>query len=79
MPDTLDFTARAHTIIALVQDHPSLSRQNAELIAEQLRLIWNARGAADFAAIDALDRVDLDTPLAAMLTHSQDAIRGLDR
>lgn len=49
---------------------------NAQIaIAEQLRQVWNARGAADLATINT------EVPLAPPLTWKrlQMAIRGLDR
>jgi hypothetical protein len=54
MPETPDFEQMAHAIASSV-----LPVQGAtfilhrEHIAEQLRFIWNARGAADIATIDA--------------------------
>jgi hypothetical protein len=44
-----------------------------EAIAEQLRQVWNARGAADLAKVEAADAT------AEPLPDVLDAIRGLDR
>jgi hypothetical protein len=50
MPDTPDFDQIALTVV----NHPSRDEnQLAEDVAEQLRLVWNARGAADERALKA--------------------------
>lgn len=45
-------------------------------IEEQLRQVWNARGAADCAKIDALDVLEHGAAYARLVNH---AIRSLDR
>ncbi len=53
MPETPDFEKMAHAIAMSV---PAVTGAAFVLhrthIAEQLRLVWNARGAADIIAID---------------------------
>lgn len=64
MADTPDFEAIADTLAAGF-GYPRASSGNGGIvsrnIAEQLRLIWNARGAADIAKIKERDRLDLDS------------------
>jgi hypothetical protein len=47
-------------------------------IVEQLRLVWNARGAADLAAFDALSSLSRDTRQMVRDEFERD-LRGLDR
>lgn len=70
MPETPDFDQIAHGLKNFIDDHPRLSEQNVRAIAEQLRQVWNARGAADITTVEHLPKVMEDVT---------DAIRSLDR
>jgi hypothetical protein len=70
MPETPNFDQFARRIVNVRADLED--EDMASAIAEQLRLIWNARGAADLAMID--------TQLpGASLKQLDRAIRTLDR
>ena len=47
-----DFDQIARTLKNFIDDHPQLAEQNVRTLAAQLRLVWNARGAADIALIE---------------------------
>lgn len=65
MPETPDFTQIARRIVKLRADLEDEDMRDQ--IAEQLRLAWNARGAADMRT--------LEGPVGEIV----DAIRSLDR
>lgn len=48
-------------------------------IAEQLRLMWNARGAADLAKIEATITYTMSGPDDGLVKHLDRALRSLDR
>jgi hypothetical protein len=75
MPETPDFDQIATRWIAEWRTGKGLGEVTLEtLVAEQLRLVWNARGAADLAKID-LEFAD-DTLTLKSLDR---ALRSLDR
>lgn len=85
MPETPDFDAIALRLTAAVAVLPiPLEAAHALVteVREQLRLVWNARGAADVARVDAtlpllyLDQRNLDGWIAK---HLDQALRKLDR
>lgn len=65
MPETPDFKQMARRMIDLVKV------LSVEEIAAQLRLVWNARGAADMAMIE--------DGYVGELLDVRDALRTLDR
>jgi hypothetical protein len=67
MPESPDFDAIAHAIKWSIPD----DKVDTEFIAEQLRLVWNARGAADLATIEAA--------LAVKPPDILEQLRSLDR
>ena len=82
MPESIDFNQIARYVIALVEsnyfephvyDHldPKAIAALIGKVAKQLRLVWNARGAADLATILDLIGVDVDT------LHKTDIARAL--
>lgn len=85
MPETPDFDQIALRIVEtlleragqdLVRPDPK-SKARAQIdVAEQLRLMWNSRGAADLAKIDAVLAPTAAAPYVKTINH---AIRGLDR
>lgn len=80
MPDAPRFEAVAAQIVAMVTDPASAVVSDAAktaAVAMELRLIWNARGAADIAKLeDEIQRVWTMTEPAGHLTR---ALRALDR
>jgi hypothetical protein len=54
--------------------NPEITQQAMRLVAEQLRVVWNARGAADLAELDAA--LAGASPSIKMVDHT---IRSLDR
>lgn len=83
MPESPDFDAIARRLIAhlpipqgaeVAVHDGGASDEVAASIAEQLRLVWNARGAADLAQ---LERDDLDGETFTDVLVS--ALRSLDR
>ena len=69
--DTIDFEATARRIVELT---------DPAVIREQLRLVWNARGAADIATIDAMMPRLLDAAQSGPVSRNLDrALRALDR
>ena len=86
MPETPDFDAMALGIVDRVESHirPDFNlgahdedpvRETViRRIAEQFRQVWNARGAADIATVDA--SVYVDAVLARVLDQQ---LRSLDR
>jgi len=76
MPETPDFKKLAHDIAATILSHRDdfVVTANAGYVEEQLRLVWNARGAADIAKIEA------DVSLEDVYVKNLDrALRSLDR
>jgi hypothetical protein len=73
MPDTPDFdTIAAQLLVDLEPLAAEETRQAMAVVAEQLRQVWNARGAADIAKLEA----ELPGPDVKQLEH---ALRTLDR
>jgi len=72
-----DFNQIARTILEFALDSgpiiPSAWATTLTAIAEQLRLVWNARGTADAKSLETLHRTDRE------LAPYIDAIKGLDR
>jgi len=62
MPDHPDFEKIARDVLpfCLGVKHAADVPEACGLIAEQLRVVWNARGAADLAALEPLLGVNLD-------------------
>jgi len=54
-------------------------RGHSPTIADELRLIWNARGAADLALIDTTMTYAYGSPNAGLLKTLDRALRSLDR
>jgi hypothetical protein len=61
MPETPDCNAIALRVLVDLDQFPPLNerdtaatRQALAIVAEQLRLVWNARGAADLAELEAV-------------------------
>jgi hypothetical protein len=90
MAETIDFEQVAREILehlsTSVLSHeafgtePPRVQRHALLIAEHLRLIWNARGAADLAALEAALIVLMGGTASAPYVKNLDrAIRKLDR
>jgi hypothetical protein len=74
MPESPDFDQIARTIIGAPEDNirPRAIHDVHILIIEQLRLVWNARGAADITKLEA--------ELPGAVTKRLDAaLRSLDR
>jgi hypothetical protein len=89
MPETPDFDAIARAIVTtilekagqdLIQpDTRSQIRAEAD-VAEQFRLVWNARGAADIAKIDAeLTSLMGGTVSGSYVKNFDRTLRSLDR
>jgi hypothetical protein len=76
MPESPDFEKMAHAIVMSV---PAVMGATVALhrahIAEQLRLVWNARGAVDISALETAYGAD-SPPLMKTLDR---AIRAQDR
>ena len=85
MPETPDFEQIAHHIVdvAYTDDGQTVRDVKAALragIAEQLRLVWNARGAADVATIETELTAMMGATAAGPLIKNLDrAVRQLDR
>ena len=85
MPETPDFTQIAHHIVdvAYTDDGQTVRDVKAALraaIAEQLRLAWNARGAADLATIETeLTALMGATAAGPFIENLDRALRKLDR
>jgi hypothetical protein len=85
MPETPDFAQIAHHIVdvAYTDDGQTVRDVKAVLraaIAEQLRLVWNARGAADLATIETELTALMGSMTAAPFIKNLDrALRQLDR
>jgi len=77
MPETPDFDRIAREVVSLLQTQES--DQFPDMVAEQLRLVWNARGAADMATIDATITYTLSMADAGLMKQLDRAIRILDR
>jgi len=80
VPDTPDFDQLARRLFALLdlraEDENTISAQ-VDVAAEQLRLVWNARGAADLETIKEADQ-GKGRVLAFQLDLDR-ALRTLDR
>ncbi len=75
MPETPDFDQIARTILEASDGEPGEGR-----IAEQLRLVWNARGAADIAKIETeLSMLMGPTTAGPYVKNLDRALRTLDR
>jgi hypothetical protein len=75
MPETPDFETMAERIAPPPSTvEPSLRRTLVGMIVEHLAIVWNARGEADWAAIEALE---LTTPLS--MRAIENALRAVDR
>jgi len=70
MPEPPDFDAIARSLLRDIQDD-ACHGDSPRAVAHELRCIWNARGAADLAAIDEVAHTN-EGPIAF-------AIRSLDR
>jgi hypothetical protein len=70
MPDTPDFDQLARTVVPFCLGIKTSNDvvEACGIVAAQLRLVWNARGAADIARLEALD-----------VMVSADTLRSLDR
>jgi hypothetical protein len=85
MPETPDFKQIAHLIVdvAYTDDGQTARDVKAALeagIAAQLRVVWNARGAADLAAIETALTATMGATVAGpVLKHLDRAVRELDR
>ena len=90
MSEVPDFEKVARRVVELMDgqlrapfipiDDDQVAEGLARTIAEQLRLIWNARGAADIARLDAELSTLLGATAAAPYLKSLDgALRTLDR
>jgi hypothetical protein len=78
MPRVIDFEQTARTVLAAhgLHDDPQLTAA----IAEQLRLVWNQRGATDFAKVESeLSRQMGPIAAAPYLTTLDRALRFLNR
>jgi hypothetical protein len=82
MPETPDFKKLAQDVAAQILSHRDPQHfvvvENAGLIEEQLRLVWNARGAADIAKIEATLYAD-GTSRTGVDKMLDQALRSLDR
>jgi len=58
MPEPPDFDQMALDLMMVLHSPPAAS--DGPAIREQLRQVWNARGAADLAALEPLLGVNLD-------------------
>jgi hypothetical protein len=84
MPETPAFQQIAHRIVDVAYTDDGQARDvKAALeagIAAQLRVVWNARGAADLATIEAaLTALMGATPAGPVLKQLDRALRQLDR
>lgn len=79
MPETPDFEQIARQLKLVLDDHPQLSEQNVRLVVEHLTLIWNARGAADLATIEATITYALSQTAPGLVSYLDRAIKSLDR
>jgi hypothetical protein len=86
MPESPDFDQIARRVLGpwLEDSHNSVFDANMEVsirqVAEQLRQVWNARGAADLTTIEAeLSRLMGVTAAGPYLKHLDRALRTLDR
>ena len=77
-----DFDQIAWKLKTALDDHPQLVQSDHRIIAEALRLIWNARGAADIKTFDTavakqletreVQRTDLDLNAVVRAIHALD-------
>ena len=80
MPDVPRFEAMAAQIVAMVLDSAGAATSDAAktaAVAVQLRLMWNARGAADIAKLEA--EIPNVWTMAEPAGHLTRAFRALDR
>ena len=84
MTETPDFEQIARvavtTFYGTAPRHSADERQSVANIAEQLRLIWNARGAVDSVRVESeLTAMMGGTAIGPYLTNLDRALRSLDR
>jgi predicted fused transcriptional regulator/phosphomethylpyrimidine kinase len=81
VPDAPDFDQIARQLAADGSESGIISPEVPERIAEQLRLVWNARGAADTQAVEGRIRelVAGEVIGAGIARHVAEAIRKVDR
>lgn len=83
VPETPDFDQIARNMITPIEGDDDERRQlKAKVvadIAEQLRLVWNARGAADIALLEATVVELFERPSPSMAKTLDRALRTLDR
>ena len=82
MPETPDFKKLAHDIAATILSHRDdfVVTANAGYVEEQLRLVWNARGAADIAKLQTELSMLMGSTMAGPYVSNLDrALRTLDR
>jgi predicted secreted Zn-dependent protease len=78
MAEAPDFEQIAAVTLMAVRYLPVPERVRA--VNEQLRLIWNARGAADIAQVEQELSTTMGSAMArAYLTNLERALRGLDK
>ena len=78
-----DFDAIAHVIAAAQPRDGEFAGPEDEarvhaVVVEQLRQVWNARGAADLAKVEAAEQVTPDGPILMVKTLKR-SLRNLDR
>lgn len=87
MPESPDFDQKALNILDVVRLFTADLRSDGQtkalaqtVIAEQLRLVWNARGAADIVKLDASLTSQMGATMAGPYVKNLDrALRTLDR
>lgn len=84
MAETPDFKTLAHEIASTILSHRDEQHfvvvANAEFVEEQLRLVWNARGAADLATIETSLASQMGPTAAGPYLKNLDrSLRALDR
>jgi len=79
MPETPNFDQIAKSLLLQVAKDLVQTSLAHNHVVEQLRLIWNARGAADLATIDATITYTLSMADAGLMKQLDRAIRILDR
>jgi hypothetical protein len=80
MPETPDFDFWARTVVQLVDPDQATNQALLLQIREILRDQWNARGAADLAAVESSLSNQMGTSMAGpYVTNLDRALRSLDR
>jgi hypothetical protein len=80
MPETPDFDAIARALLNLAATNGSIVSTTSEALIAELRLVWNARGAADLVKIEAeLSSLMGVTASGPYVKNLDRAIRSLDR